>query len=115
MITDLNKLKERNLLFQIEAAKSHGKLAEGVTDVWIAAKRRNGELLIAEKEILFKQIDDKKLNELVAETFLRNKTMQAKEAIDDAIQNVLNNGGEVEFVENGLLKKYKHLVIIEPY
>jgi hypothetical protein len=114
-MSNINELKEKNILLQIEAAKGHGKLVEGLANVWIASKGRREQLLVVEKQLLFEQIESHKLNELVADTFPKNKTLQAKDAIDEAVENVLKNGGDIEFVENGLLKKYKHLVIIEPY
>ena len=38
-----------------------------------------------------------------------------KDAVDDVIEKVLENGGDVEFVDEGLLKEYKHIALIKYY
>jgi len=79
------KIRERNLLFQIEVAKSHGKLSQGVWEVWNSALQKKGRVLIAEKEVLFPA---------------KEKTS----IMDCVIEKVMAGGGNVEFVENGVLK-----------
>src|SRR5688500_12076331 len=71
-VVDPNKLKERNLLLQIEAAKSHGKLSEGVTEAWIAAFSKKGKLLIAEKDVLFPETNSKKKGNFLHMGFSQN-------------------------------------------
>jgi hypothetical protein len=41
-----------------------------------------------------------------------NKFSYIKDAVDDVIEKVLENGGDVEFVDEGLLKKHKHIALI---
>ena len=38
-----------------------------------------------------------------------------KDAVDDVIEKVLKNGGDVEFVDEGLLKDYQHIALIQYY
>jgi len=41
-----------------------------------------------------------------------NKFSYIKDAVDDVIEKVLENGGDVEFVDEGLLKDYHHIALI---
>ena len=38
-----------------------------------------------------------------------------KDAVDDVIEKVLASGGDVEFVDEGLLDQYGHIAVIEYY
>ena len=44
-----------------------------------------------------------------------NKFSYIKDAVDTLIEKVLENGGDVEFVEPGMLKDYNHLALIQYY
>jgi hypothetical protein len=112
-VVDPNKIKERNLLLQIEAAKSHGKLSEGVTEAWITALKRKGKLLIAEKGVLFPEKNGKNFENTLQMGFSKNAFISVEKVIDDTVSKVLEGGGEIEFVENGFLNNYKHMVMIQ--
>ena len=113
MFFDRNKLKERNLLLQIEAAKSRGQLAVGINEVWNAANERRGKLLIAEKDILFPANSSKMESETTFYGFLQTTTMPATDVVNETIEKVLQEGGAIEFVENGSLKNYQQMVMIQ--
>ena len=38
-----------------------------------------------------------------------------KDAVDEVIEKVLENGGDVEFVEEGLLKEFRQIALIQFY
>jgi hypothetical protein len=38
-----------------------------------------------------------------------------RDAVDDVIEKVLSNGGDVEFVDEGVLSGYKHIALINYY
>jgi hypothetical protein len=44
-----------------------------------------------------------------------NNAFYIKDAVDDLIEKVLANGGDVEFVDGQLLKNYDSIVLIEYY
>jgi hypothetical protein len=44
-----------------------------------------------------------------------NKFSYIKDAVDDVMEKVLETGGDVEFVEEGLLKEYQHIALIQYY
>lgn len=63
-------------------------------EVWNAVLQKKGKLLIAEKEVLFP---------------VKEKTDMVKYVIE----KVMESGGDVEFVKNGLLEKYERMVMIQ--
>ena len=44
-----------------------------------------------------------------------NNPFYIKDAVDDIMEKVLQNGGDVEFVENGVLKDYERIALIQYY
>ena len=74
---------------------------------------RKGSLLLVEKsyqypeqqntgdEILFNVIDP------------YNKFSYIQNAVDDIIEKVFENGGDVEFTDDGLLENYQHIALLQ--
>jgi hypothetical protein len=112
-ITDWKKINQKRLLNQIEDANSQKKLSQGISEVWKAASQKKGKLLIVENnyvfpaqqsaspEIIFKKDD-----------FVKN-AFYIKDAVDDIIEKVIASGGDVEFVDPGMLKDFNKIVLIE--
>jgi hypothetical protein len=107
-----NRLKEKDLLFKIETAASLGKLVTGISDVWTAANQQTGKLLIAEKDYLFPDVH-KRLSKPVILNTQKHEVMSISDAVDNTLESALNGGCNVEFVENGRLRKYKRIVMIQ--
>lgn len=109
------KVKMDDLQHQIEKAVDAGKLSSGIRDVWKQASQHKGRLLIVEKN--FKCSSEKSAREDVifmpAEPY--NTFSYIKDAVDDIIEKVLENGGDVEFVEDGALDQYGHISLIQYY
>ena len=103
--------KERNLLFKIEAAASRGQLAVGIAEVWKAADKKNARLLVAERNYIFPEAN-KVSRKQVLPNIWPNEVTSLTEAVDNTVKKVLEHGGDVEFVENGALKRYKRMVMI---
>ncbi len=114
-VNDWKLVLQRNLIRNIDDAMSHKKAVSGISQVWKAATLKRGRLLIVEKnyyypadqsatpEIIFKHDD------VVKNSFF------IKDAVDDIIEKVLISGGDVEFVDEGLLKEYEKIALIEYY
>jgi hypothetical protein len=113
-INNWRKIKEQDLLQQLESAINNKKLAIGIQNAWMSAAHKNSRLLVVEKDFVYPaQI-------INAETIsphdpnTRNP-FYIKDAVDDVMEKVLQNGGDVEFVENGLLKDYERIALIQYY
>lgn len=83
-------IHQQSLLVRAEAAFTRKKLAYGIDDVLRQSKLRNGKLLLIE-----------------------SKAKPLEDAISaQIIEMVVNQGGDVAFVDEGLLKHFGHIAMI---
>lgn len=114
-ITDWKKVNQTDLLNQMEEAEGKKKLAVGVRDVWRQAMNHKGRLLLVEKNYMY-AAQHGSSDEIIYEAREPyNKFSYIKDAVDDIIEKVLENGGDVEFVDTDILKDYHHIVLIQYY
>lgn len=114
-LTDWRKSKEAEILHQIEAAMDARKLATGIAEVWKAATNKRGKLLVIEKNYMFPAQRGDHKDEIFAWDRNNANKLYIKDAVDDVIEMVLANGGEVAFVDQGALKNYSSIALIEFY
>jgi hypothetical protein len=118
-IADWQKIKQKNLLDQLKEAANKNKLSFGIEDVRSEVINRGGRLLLLEKQYLYDNQYDTNLlasEELSYKTGeLYNKFSCIKSPIDEMIEKVLENGGDVELVSNGLLKEYSQIALIKDF
>lgn len=114
-IADWNKVHQKNLLNKLEDAASKHKLAKGMKEVWKEAMQLKGKLLLVEKNYMFAAehgMDELQIYKAVKPY---NNFSYIKDAVDDVIEKVLENGGDVEFVDEDLLKDYEHIALLQYY
>ncbi len=112
-ISDWKKVKQKDILNRLDQAASKNKLAIGMTNVWREAMKRKGRLLVVEKNFKYAaQLGNGTdlLEELLAPY---NKFSYIRDAVDDVMEKVLENGGDVEFVDAEVLKDYQHIALID--
>jgi hypothetical protein len=108
--------KKQSLLFeQIEDAMSAKKLAVGIKEVWQAASQKNAKLLVVEKDFIMAAEHGAEPGIIYPKEQVSLNSFHIKDAVDDIIEKVVLNGGNVEFVENGSLGNYEHIVLIKYY
>ncbi len=114
-VADWKKVTQIDLLNQIEEAAGEKKLAIGIREVWNEAMAHKGKFLIVEKNYMFAA--EHSSSEYIIYKAIKpyNKFSYIKDAVDDVIEKVLENGGDVEFVDEGLLNKYLHIALIKYY
>ena len=112
-ISDWKKVKQKDILNRLDEAASKKKLAIGMTDVWREAMRKKGRLLVVEKNYQYAaQLGNG--NDLLEELLEPyNKFSYIRDAVDDVMEKVLENGGDVEFVDAEVLKDYQHIALIQ--
>ena len=112
-ILDWKKVKQKDILNRLDQAASKNKLAIGMTNVWREAVRRKGRLLVVEKNFKYSaQLGyGKDSLEELPESY--NKFSYIRDAVDDVMEKVLENGGDVEFVDAEVLKDYQHIALID--
>lgn len=108
-----NKHKQRFLLQQLHKANKKGKLSCGVKEVWNAATHRRGQLLVVEENFVSSVRSEQDKEVIYAFTRTVDDPYYLKDLVDDIIEKVLNDGGDVEFVEKGTLSRYQQIALIE--
>ena len=114
-VADWKKVKHDDLLHRATEALKHKKLFAGIKEVWKAAVNKRVRLLIVEKNF----VCPAQTYAMQETGFKRDEKMKdafyIKDMVDDVIEKVLANGGDVEFVDDGLLKDYQRIALIEVY
>ena len=114
-VNDWNTVKQKNILQQLEEATSEKRLASGMKDVWREAMNRKGCLLVVEKDFMYAAEHGSNEDVIYKAEEPYNKFSYIKDAVDDVMEKVLENGGDVEFVDRGLLKNYQRIALIQYY
>lgn len=113
-ISEWKKVKQAELLLQLEAARDAGRLVSGIKNVWKQVAQKNGKLLVVEKDFAYAA-------QLVnTDTILPhepsgNNQLFIKDAVDDIMEKVLMSGGDVAFVDEGQLTVYDKIALITHY
>lgn len=105
-------VKQRVQLNKLDDAIGKKKLAIGMVDVWRQAMRKRGRLLLVEKNYTYAAERGSSDEIIYKATGPVNKYSYIKDAVDDVMEKVLENGGDVEFVDAGLLKNFQHIALI---
>jgi len=115
-VADWKKVIAHYLLLKLDTALGAHKLALGIRDVWKQASVGKGRLLVVEKNYMVAarhgEADELFIEE---ELPMGGNSLLLKDAVDHVIEKVLAAGGDVEFVEKGMLNDYEHIALIEYY
>jgi hypothetical protein len=114
-IQNWQQVIQKDLLNQIEEAAGKKKLAVGMKEVWTAALQRKGRLLVVEKDFMYAAQHGSRQDIIYPLAEPYNRFSYIKDAVDDVIEKVLENGGDVEFVDPGLLNEFNRIALIKYY
>lgn len=114
-INDWKKIKQKDLLNQLEDAYSKNKLATGMREVWREATNSQGRLLVVEKNYMYAATQGSQEGQITPATHPLNQYSYIKDAVDQVIEKVLENGGDVEFVDPDELINYGHIALVKYY
>ncbi len=109
---DWQAVKERASLLRLEEAAGDNKLEFGIKPVWQAATQKKGRLLIVEKDFVYPGHEGSVPESIYKEDLSLNNPFFIKDAVDDIISKVLDAGGDVEFVSNGVMREYGRIALI---
>jgi len=115
LVADWKKVKEDDLLLRLDAARGAGKLAIGIQKAWKEATQKGGRLLVLEKNYMCAADPGENESVIVPHDENSVNPFYIKDAVDDVIEMVLKNGGDVEFVDEGILNDYCHIALIQYY
>ncbi len=114
-ISNWRKIKEQDLLRQLETAMDHKKLVAGINEAWSSAVHKNSRLLVVEKDFVYPAYTVSNAGTISPQDINASNPFYIKDAVDDVMEKVLQNGGDVEFFENGVLKDYERIALIQYY
>ena len=106
-------VQQKKVMNQIDEAMGCKKLAVGINQVWKAAGEKRGRLLVVEKNFIFPAQHGSSPEVIYNNDDLVQKPFYIKDAVDDIIEKVLASGGDVEFVDEGILKYFSKIALIE--
>ncbi len=112
---DWEKEKIEGLAGKIESAANAKKLVTGIKEVREQASQHKGSLLIVEKNLMYAGRPGNSGDAIFNATGPGSEPLHIKDAVDDIIEIVLKDGGDVEFVDDGALSKYQHIALIKFY
>jgi len=109
------RTQQKDVLLQLEKAADKKKLVFGIKNVWNAVNNFHGRLLVVERNFMVAARFPKKKKS--AELILKPDAKQpdTMDVVDDVIEKVLENGGDVEFVDKDLLKEYNQIALVKYY
>ncbi len=110
---DWAKVKQKTILNQLKNASSQKKVVTGIDNVFSEVMRHQGHLLLVEKDyrypstyVIGNEIVDKAVQQY-------DQSSYVKDTVDDIIEKVLEENGDVEFVDKEVLQGYDHIALIE--
>jgi hypothetical protein len=103
-------IMQKHLINRLEIAQNDLRLATGIHDVWTHANRLHKQLLVVERDFYCPAFVTGSGETIFAGSNDQNKVI-ARDAVDDVIEKVLQNGGDVEFVDD--LKDYNRIALME--
>jgi len=114
-VADWSKVLQADILHHLEEAAGSHKLATGIKDVWQAAHQHKGRLLVVEKEYMYPASDNERQMPVMGINGAYHPFSYIKDAVDDIIEKVLECGGDVEFVDPGVMTGYDKIALIQYY
>jgi Bacterial archaeo-eukaryotic release factor family 3 len=111
-VAEWRKIKQQSILQELDEAASRHQLDAGMQAVWESATHKIGRLLIVERDFIYPTHLGEGPDHIDKQDPTEPNPFYIKDAVDDVMEKTLNNGGDVEFVDNGLLVAYDHIASI---
>ena len=112
-VSDWKKVVQTKLIQMIDESMGKKRLAIGIKDVWKYATQKRGRLLVVEKNYIYPARHSSDPETIFSNGDFQKNAFYIKDAVDDIIEKVIASGGDVEFVDEGVLEKYQKIVLIE--
>ena len=104
--------KQEKIINLLDEADGKHRLVAGIKAVWEAVTNNLGHRLFVESDYVFSAQHGS--NQFAIEELSKpyNEFSYIRDAVDDMIEKVLVNGGDVEFAEHDALKEYEHIALL---
>ena len=114
-VLDWQKKKQSELLSTLTNAAGRDELVYGMNNVWAEVMDHKGRVLIVEKNYIYPAKHGSSKQEISQEEPAGDKVATIKDAVDDVIEALLKDGGDVEFVDKDVLKDYDRIALVKNY
>ena len=111
IINNWPKVKKENLHHQLMHA-SAGKIVTGIEDVFSQAMHRRGRLLLVKKNYQYPSEHGSDTELIHKAIHPYGQSSYIHDVVDDVIEKVLEENGEVEFVDRDVLGDYEPIALI---
>jgi hypothetical protein len=111
-VHDWKKVKQEDLLNKLNAASKANNLVTGIEEVASRVAKRQGVLLALEKNYICPVGYKEGLEAGCFHEHGNENLAGIRDAVDDVIEQVLKNGADLEFVDEGVLTPYHHIALI---
>lgn len=109
-IADWKKIKIKHLYHQLEKASKDGQLIIGLTAVQQSIAQLRGRLLVVGKRLIYQDEISEIPDVVPGKRF--NRFSCVRHVIDEIIEKVLENGGDIEMVDDEVLGG-QHIVLVK--
>jgi hypothetical protein len=106
---------QQSVLALLQRAADDKKLSTGIVPAWADAAHKNGRLLVVEKGYRFPAHHGDTADRIVAAVASQDDPFLIPDAVDSLIGQVISNGGEVEFVDDGALGEFDRIALVRYY
>ncbi len=103
---------QQDLMKIIQKSYNDRVLAIGLKNCWTQVMQENCKMLIIEKNFIKEAIQGAD-PETIYTDHVNDSQVKMKDAVDDLIEQAIRRGAVVEFVDDGLLKDYRHVAAVQ--
>jgi hypothetical protein len=107
-----NASQQDEALQQLDHAQSHQKALSNIQDIYLAARDGRAELLLVEKNFLQPAVVSGDSVKIVSD---QNTPGAVDDIVDDIIEMVMDNGGNIAYLDPGKLDNYQKLALVVRY
>jgi hypothetical protein len=114
-INDWEEVKQQSLLKKLHTERMEHKAVFGVKHVWKASKLNKSGLLLLERNFTYEgELNADFAIQYYADLILNN-AFYIKDAVDEIVEKVLENGGDIEFVDDDALVGYGRIALLQKH
>ncbi len=111
-LADWKKVKQKYLLNALKTAAHKNKLASGLPDVIKAVIEHRCRILLLEENYQYPELTTRNEETVYKANKLYNRFSYLKDMVDEIIEKILEEDGDVEFVGKNIMEQYDHIALI---
>lgn len=113
-LSELTNIENEEIADEIERARNANIFSFGIEEVWRNVMHKRGNVLLVERNYTYPHLPGAVAGEVDGQSEGADAAF-IKDAVDIIIEQVIEMGGEVKFVDRSLLKDYGHIALLLYY